>query len=85
MSLIDKLGRRTLLLIGSVGTALCLTGVATIFYTGTHLNALVWLVVAYIGFFAISQGAVIWVYLAEVFLTASVPKARVSVLPHTGL
>jgi SP family arabinose:H+ symporter-like MFS transporter len=67
MSLIDKLGRRTLLLIGSVGMALCLAGVAAIFHTNTHLNALVWLLVAYIGFFAISQGAVIWVYIAEVF------------------
>jgi MFS family permease len=67
MSLIDKLGRRTLLLIGSVGMTLCLAGVAAIFYTNTHLNALVWLLVAYIFFFAISQGAVIWVYIAEVF------------------
>jgi MFS transporter, SP family, arabinose:H+ symporter len=67
MSLIDKLGRRTLLLIGSVGMTLCLASVAAIFYTNTHLNALVWLLVAYIGFFAISQEAVIWVYMAEVF------------------
>jgi MFS family permease len=67
MTLIDKLGRRTLLLIGSVGMTFCLAGVAAIFYTNTHLNALVWLLVAYIGFFAISQGAVIWVYIAEVF------------------
>jgi sugar porter (SP) family MFS transporter len=67
MSLIDKLGRRTLLLIGAVGMTLCLAGVAAIFYTNTHLNALVWLLVAYIFFFAISQGAVIWVYIAEVF------------------
>ena len=67
MSLIDKLGRKTLLLIGSVGMALCLAGVAAIFFTHTHLNALVWLLVAYIFFFAISQGAVIWVYIAEVF------------------
>jgi SP family arabinose:H+ symporter-like MFS transporter len=67
MTLIDKLGRRTLLLIGSVGMTVCLAGVAAIFYTNTHLNALVWLLAAYIGFFAISQGAVIWVYIAEVF------------------
>jgi sugar porter (SP) family MFS transporter len=67
MSLIDKLGRKTLLLVGSVGTALCLAGVAAVFFTHTHLNALVWLLVAYIFFFAISQGAVIWVYIAEVF------------------
>jgi sugar porter (SP) family MFS transporter len=67
MSLIDKLGRKTLLLMGSVGMALCLSGVAAVFFTHSHQNALVWLLVAYIFFFAISQGAVIWVYIAEVF------------------
>ena len=69
MSLIDKLGRKTLLLIGSVGTGACLAGVAAIFYTQTHRDLLVWLLVTYIAFFAISQGAVIWVYIAEVFPT----------------
>jgi SP family arabinose:H+ symporter-like MFS transporter len=67
MTLIDKLGRKTLLLVGSVGTALCLAGVAEIFYTQTHQNYLLGLLVAYIAFFAISQGAVIWVYIGEVF------------------
>ncbi len=69
MSLIDKLGRKTLLLIGSVGTTACLAGVAAIFFTNSHQAALVWLLVGYIGFFAISQGSVIWVYIAEVFPT----------------
>jgi MFS family permease len=69
MSLIDKLGRKTLLLIGSVGTAVCLSGVAAVFFTETHPGALVWLLVAYIAFFAVSQGAVIWVYISEVFPT----------------
>ena len=67
MTMIDKLGRKTLLLIGSVGTALCLAGVAYIFYTQSHRSFLLWLLVAYIAFFAISQGAVIWVYIGEVF------------------
>jgi SP family arabinose:H+ symporter-like MFS transporter len=67
MSMIDKLGRKTLLLIGSVGTAVCLAGVAYIFYAQSHRSFLLWLLVAYIAFFAISQGAVIWVYISEVF------------------
>ena len=67
MALIDKLGRKTLLLIGSVGTAACLFGVSGVFFTNSHQSALLWLLVIYIGFFAISQGAVIWVYIGEVF------------------
>jgi hypothetical protein len=43
--------------------------VAHIFYWGRHENLLVWLLIAYIAFFAFSQGAVIWVYLSEVFPT----------------
>ena len=69
MSVIDKLGRKTLLLIGSVGTAVCLTGVAAVFLLKQHQADLLWLLVAYIFFFAISQGAVIWVYISEVFPT----------------
>jgi sugar porter (SP) family MFS transporter len=67
MTLIDKVGRKKLLLIGAVGTATCLAGVATIFLTHQHQEYLVWLLVAYIAFFAFSQGAVIWVYIGEVF------------------
>ncbi len=69
MSLIDKLGRKKLLLIGAAGTAVCLAGVATVFLTNSNYGLLVWLLVAFIGFFAFSQGAVIWVYLSEVFPT----------------
>jgi MFS transporter, SP family, arabinose:H+ symporter len=69
MSVIDKIGRKTLLLIGSVGTAACLAGVSAVFLTKSHLGDLVWLLVGFIFFFAISQGAVIWVYISEVFPT----------------
>jgi len=69
MAVIDKLGRKTLLLIGAVGTALCLFGVSAVFYTQSHQSLLLWLLVGYIAFFAISQGAVIWVYIGEVFPT----------------
>jgi sugar porter (SP) family MFS transporter len=67
MSVIDRIGRKTLLLVGSVGTAACLAGVAAIFFLHRHQDLLVWLLVGYIAFFAFSQGAVIWVFISEVF------------------
>jgi sugar porter (SP) family MFS transporter len=67
MSVIDRLGRKTLLLIGAAGTAICLAGVAWIFSSNSHQALLLWFLVVYIGFFALSQGAVIWVYIGEVF------------------
>lgn len=69
MALIDRIGRKMLLLIGSVGTAVCLACVAAIFQLKQHQHLLVWALVAYIAFFAVSQGAVIWVYISEVFPT----------------
>jgi sugar porter (SP) family MFS transporter len=70
MSLIDKLGRKTLLLIGAAGCASCLSGVAWVFATQSHPGALLWLLVGFIAFFSVSQGAVIWVYIGEVFPTS---------------
>ncbi len=67
MTMIDKVGRRMLLLIGAVGMAISLAGVAAIFLSGSHQDALLWLLISYIAFFAFSQGAVIWVYISEVF------------------
>src|SRR5215475_3320535 len=67
MTLIDRVGRKKLLLIGAVGTALCLAGVSYVFLSHSHESLLVWLLVAYIAFFAFSQGAVILVYIGEVF------------------
>ncbi|MCU1326749.1 MAG: Sugar transporter [Bryobacterales bacterium] len=69
MSIIDHVGRKKLLLVGSIGTALCLAGVAAVFISGAHENFLVWLLIGFIAFFAFSQGAVIWVYISEVFPT----------------
>jgi SP family arabinose:H+ symporter-like MFS transporter len=69
MALIDRVGRKMLLLIGAVGTAICLSLVAVIFATHQHQAFLVWALVAYIAFFAISQGAVVWVYISEIFPT----------------
>jgi sugar porter (SP) family MFS transporter len=70
MLVIDKLGRKTMLLIGSVGTCVCLATVALVFHTGKHQGLLIWPLIGYIAFFAFSQGAVIWVYISEVFPNA---------------
>lgn len=67
MAVIDKLGRKTLLLIGSVGMAGSLAVVGTIFKMHAHQGLLVWMLMGFIAMFAISQGAVIWVYISEIF------------------
>ena len=69
MTVIDKFGRKKLLLLGTAGVCICLTAVGFIFRSGSHQSTLIWLVMGFIGFFAISQGAVIWVYISEVFPT----------------
>jgi sugar porter (SP) family MFS transporter len=69
MSVIDKFGRKKLLLFGTAGLALCLSVVSYVFLTHRHLDWLVWLLMIYIAFFAVSQGAVVWVYISEVFPT----------------
>ena len=67
MSLIDKAGRKTLLVIGAAGMTFALSGVGVIFSTKAHYDLLVWMLMGFIAFFAMSQGAVIWVYLSEIF------------------
>ncbi len=66
MRLIDKFGRRTLMLIGSIGLIITLGLVSRAFYTESFAGVPVFLFV-YIAFFAFSQGAVIWVFISEVF------------------
>ena len=70
LRVIDRVGRKKLLLIGSIGTALALAGVAVIMGTGQGKSYLLLMLVMFISFFAFSQGAVIWVYLSEIFPTA---------------
>jgi sugar porter (SP) family MFS transporter len=68
MRLIDKIGRRKMLLIGSVGMAIFLTLFALAFITSAFGNLMpVILLVGFVGFFSSSQGAVIWVLLSEMF------------------
>ena len=70
MAVIDRWGRKPLLLLGSLGVALSQGGVALVMASGAHRALLLPLLVLFIISFAISQGAVIWVFLSEIFPTA---------------
>lgn len=67
--LIDRIGRKSLLLIGSVGLFVTLMGTAMILAGGRHQDLLIWMLIGFIAAFAFSQGAVIWVYISEIFPT----------------
>lgn len=64
--LIDRLGRRTLLFIGSFGYITSLGLVAWAFFSG-HLTIVPMCIFAFIAAHAIGQGAVIWVFISEIF------------------
>ncbi len=64
--LIDRLGRRTLLYIGSVGYITSLALVSWAFFT-QHFSIVPVCIFAFIAAHAVGQGAVIWVYLSEIF------------------
>lgn len=66
--LIDRIGRRKLMLIGSVGYIISLASVAFAFYSG-HSGGVVVpiLLFIFIASHAIGQGTVIWVFISEIF------------------
>ncbi len=71
ISVIDKFGRRTLLIIGSVGMVVFLGLVASVFFSQDFGGYAVMIyLVGFIAFFAFSQGAVIWVFISEIFPNA---------------
>lgn len=65
--LIDRLGRKTLLLIGSFGYIISLAMVAYAFYAGASSTFLLVFLLLFIAAHAVGQGAVIWVFIAEIF------------------
>lgn len=65
--LIDRQGRRKLMLIGSIGYIISLVMVAWCFYTGADSTLLLVFVLVFIASHAIGQGAVIWVFISEIF------------------
>jgi sugar porter (SP) family MFS transporter len=68
ISVIDKLGRKTLLIIGSFGMIISLGLVSWSFFNQQFAgySIMIYLIV-FIAFFALSQGAVIWVFISEIF------------------
>lgn len=65
--LIDRLGRRQLIKIGSVGYIVSLAMVGWCFYTGASSTLLLTFILTFVASHAIGQGAVIWVFISEIF------------------
>ena len=65
--LIDRLGRRILLIIGSIGYIISLAMVAVAFKTEASASFLMTFLLLFIASHAVGQGAVIWVFIAEIF------------------
>jgi len=69
MGVIDRVGRKPLLIGGGIVTAITLAGVALVYMGAASPTLLLPLLILFIAAFAMSQGAVIWVYLSEIFPT----------------
>ena len=65
--LIDRAGRKSLMLIGSIGYIVSLTVIAWAFASDAGGPIVVFFVFGFIASHAVGQGAVIWVFIAEVF------------------
>ena len=65
--LIDRLGRKTLMIIGSIGYIISLSMVAYAFNTQASPTFLMIFLLLFIASHAIGQGAVIWVFISEIF------------------
>lgn len=66
--LIDKVGRKALLLVGSASMAICLLVIGVAFQTGNTAGPLVLIfILIYVASFAISLGPVVWVIMSEIF------------------
>jgi len=65
--LIDKLGRKQLLIIGSLGYIVSLTGVSLAFYIQSNPMWISLFIFGFIASHAIGQGTIIWVFISEIF------------------
>lgn len=68
MSLIDRFGRRSLMIMGSIGLITFMSLIAWTFY-GQHFEGpgILWFLLGYMFFFGLSDGIVIWVFISEIF------------------
>jgi MFS family permease len=67
---IDRFGRKKLMLAGSIGYIISLTAVAWGFYSGTGGAIVLIGFIVFIAAHAFGQGAVIWVFISEIFPNA---------------
>ena len=67
MSLIDRFGRRQLLIIGSIGYIISLSVVSWAFKTDASAIVLLSFIIVFVASHAIGQGAIIWVFISEIF------------------
>ncbi len=67
ISLIDKLGRKQLMYIGSIGYIISLAMVGWCFYSGASSVLLLTFILVFIASHAVGQGAVVWVFISEIF------------------
>ena len=65
--LIDRVGRKKLMLYGSIGYIVTLSVVSWAFYTGAGGTIIVLFLFGFIASHSIGQGAVIWVFISEIF------------------
>jgi sugar porter (SP) family MFS transporter len=90
ITVIGKVGRKKLLLVGSVGMVISLSSIAAIMFHKIPQHLLFPLLTAYTFSFAMSQGAVIWVFISEVFpnLVRGIKPGHIGTLdyerPHCG-
>jgi SP family arabinose:H+ symporter-like MFS transporter len=67
--LVDRLGRRFLLLMGTIGMAVALALVGIAFHTKSASSVVFYEVIGYIVFFGISLGPVVWLLISEIYPT----------------
>ena len=67
MTVIDVFGRKKLMIVGSIGYILSLSAATAAFYFKLRGVFILWALIVFIASHAFGQGAVIWVFISEIF------------------